>query len=330
MNSKKPKISIIIPVYNEEEHIGRCLDSIAKQTIIKETEVLIIDDDSTDNTIKIAKSFSKKVNLRVIRNGNKDFLIGKKIGLDNSKGDFFMYFDADMVFRDNNWAEATLNPLIKDKRITGSVASFAVNKKHNALTRCISYDIFQRDPIFAFFTPNIKSTFIKKEEGYYLCEFSMGKIPSQSLCLYRKEIIVSSLKGEKVFMDNDVMARLVKQGNTLFAFSPQVRVYHYLLKDLKELFKKRTRGVLKTYVPHFEKKEYKWFNLKKKSNIIKLGLWVIYANILVPGFIVGIYNSIRCKDLACLYYPFINIVSTDAMIYAFFKSKTRFSDLSKI
>ena len=55
--SKNFSLSIIIPVYNEESHLRQCLDAIAKQ-IEKPDEVIVVDNNSTDETVQIAKSFS--------------------------------------------------------------------------------------------------------------------------------------------------------------------------------------------------------------------------------------------------------------------------------
>ena len=54
-------ISIIVPVYNVENHLDRCLESLLEQEKV-ETEILIIDDGSTDNSGKISDSYQKKYN----------------------------------------------------------------------------------------------------------------------------------------------------------------------------------------------------------------------------------------------------------------------------
>ena len=53
------KVSIIVPVYNSEKYLSDCLNSLISQTL-KEIEVIVIDDASTDNSRKIIKSFAKK------------------------------------------------------------------------------------------------------------------------------------------------------------------------------------------------------------------------------------------------------------------------------
>lgn len=327
---KKPLVSIIIPTYNEEKDISACLDSILKQDIAHRIEILIVDDDSVDGTLKICEEYSKKLNIRILKNGSKNAERGKMIGLHAANGEFFMYFDADMEFADKNWFSVSLKPLLKNKDIVGTLASFGVNKNHNALTRCISYNIFQGDPIFVAFTPSIQKSIIKKEEEYFLCKFNLENIPAQSLCLYRIDVLKKIFKNENVLMDNDVPVILTKKGYNLFAFCPQVRVYHFLLKNLRELFRKRLRGVLKTYMSNLAKREYKWFNLKNKKNLFKLILWVIFTNLIIPSTIFGVYKTIKNRDVACMYEPLINLVSTDALVFGFIKSKGGFSSLSKL
>ena len=223
-----------------------------------------------------------------------------------------------------------LKPLLKNKNIIGCLASFGVNPTHNSITRCISYDIFQRDPIFKAFTPDIKETIVENKGDYFICKFTEDKIPAQSLCLYRTNVLQSLFREEYHLMDNDVPILLVKKGYNLFAFCPKVRIYHLLLKDLKELFKKRMKGALRTYMANFPKREYKWFNFRKKRNFFLLGLWVIYANLILPAAIYGIYKSIKNRDPACMAEPAITLVSTDSLIYAFLKSGAGLKSLLKM
>ena len=54
-----PLVSVIVPIYNVEQYLHRCLNSLAHQTL-NEIEIIVIDDGSTDNSLNIAKSFEKK------------------------------------------------------------------------------------------------------------------------------------------------------------------------------------------------------------------------------------------------------------------------------
>lgn len=90
------KISVIIPVYNEEKHLGQCLSSISNQTL-KEIEVIIVDDGSNDNSLSIAEEFQKTNSFptRIIRQENTGAGAARNQGLDLAKGEFIKFVDAD-------------------------------------------------------------------------------------------------------------------------------------------------------------------------------------------------------------------------------------------
>ena len=91
-----PKISIIIPVYNQELYLKDCLDSVINQTL-KDIEIICIDDCSTDNSLSILKKYNQKDNrIKIIAQKNN---IGtgmvRNIGIDISAGEYIMFVDPD-------------------------------------------------------------------------------------------------------------------------------------------------------------------------------------------------------------------------------------------
>ena len=69
--SAKPIISIIVPVYNVEKFLKRCLDSIFEQQFSNSFEVIAVDDCSTDNSLNILKEYQKKEKSLVLKSGKK-------------------------------------------------------------------------------------------------------------------------------------------------------------------------------------------------------------------------------------------------------------------
>lgn len=90
------KVSIIVPLYNMESLIGKCLESLISQ-VYNNIEIVVINDGSTDESGKIAESFAKKDNrVKVIHhNGNKGIACGFKTGITNSTGDYIVFVDSD-------------------------------------------------------------------------------------------------------------------------------------------------------------------------------------------------------------------------------------------
>ena len=94
-NTIKIKISIIIPAYNAEKYISRCIDSWLNQTY-SNFELVIINDGSVDNTQNICENY-KKQDSRIILINTENYGVShaRNIGLDNVKGDFIGFCDAD-------------------------------------------------------------------------------------------------------------------------------------------------------------------------------------------------------------------------------------------
>ena len=91
----KEKVSIIIPVYNSEKYIGRCIDSILNQTYTN-YELILIDDGSTDNSLKILNDYKKKDNrIRVYSQKNKGVAITRNRGIKLSNGQYICFIDND-------------------------------------------------------------------------------------------------------------------------------------------------------------------------------------------------------------------------------------------
>ena len=87
------KVSIIIPVYNSEEYIKRCLESVINQTY-KNLEILIINDGSKDKSDEIIKSY-KDDRIKYITQENRGLSGARNTGIDNSTGDYIMFLDSD-------------------------------------------------------------------------------------------------------------------------------------------------------------------------------------------------------------------------------------------
>ena len=90
-----PLISIIIPVYNAECYLSHCLDTILTQQM-SDFEVLIVNDESSDNSLAICQEYAKcDCRVKVFDKPNGGVSSARNVGLDNAKGDYVMFVDAD-------------------------------------------------------------------------------------------------------------------------------------------------------------------------------------------------------------------------------------------
>ena len=90
------KISLIIPVYNSEKYLSKCLDSIINQTFsLKNIEVIIINDGSTDNSEKIIMRYEKKLNIIYKKQKNEGQSSARNKGIKLAKGKYLTFIDSD-------------------------------------------------------------------------------------------------------------------------------------------------------------------------------------------------------------------------------------------
>lgn len=102
MKKKIPQVSIIIPIYNVERYIIKCLDSIIKQTL-KEIEILCIDDGSIDASREIIDEYANKdCRFKVVHQENKGAAAARNVGLDMAMGEWIAFMDPDDYYPDKN------------------------------------------------------------------------------------------------------------------------------------------------------------------------------------------------------------------------------------
>ena len=88
-------VSVIVPIYNVENFLERCIDSIVNQTY-KNIEVILVNDGSTDKSGEMCKSYEKKYkNIRVIHKKNEGVSKARNIGLKNANGKYILFVDGD-------------------------------------------------------------------------------------------------------------------------------------------------------------------------------------------------------------------------------------------
>ena len=94
----KPKVSIVVPVYNCEKYLQECLDSIVNQTF-KDIEIICVNDSSTDNSLQILEEYAKKDDrIKIVTQPGSNAGMARNTGLEIARGDYIQFLDADDYF----------------------------------------------------------------------------------------------------------------------------------------------------------------------------------------------------------------------------------------
>jgi len=109
---KKPKISIVIPAYNEENFLPKLLSSLMKQTFPYPYEIIVVDNNSTDATARVAKSY----HVRVLTEPKKGYAYACNKGFYHAKGEIIVRIDADCAVP-KHWLQCIWNSFEKDPNL---------------------------------------------------------------------------------------------------------------------------------------------------------------------------------------------------------------------
>ncbi len=108
----EPLISVIVPVYNVEKYLEKCIDSILAQTY-KNLEIILVDDGSTDNSGKICDEYEKKdARIKVVHKENEGQAVARNYALEICKGEYIAFVDSD-DFIEADMFEIMMNAIIR-------------------------------------------------------------------------------------------------------------------------------------------------------------------------------------------------------------------------
>jgi glycosyltransferase involved in cell wall biosynthesis len=136
-------LTLVIPAYNEERYLIACLDAVAKQTIMP-SEVILVDNNSSDNSEKVAKRYPF---VKVIKESKQGIVFARNRGFNAAKSDLIGRIDADTILA-NNWVETAIGYFANDSdvaAITGTTTFYDFHlKKHVHLLHTFIYFYLQK------------------------------------------------------------------------------------------------------------------------------------------------------------------------------------------
>ena len=195
-NEKLPEVSVIIPIYNAEQYLSDCLNSVLKQTITN-LEILLIDNNSTDNSLKICEEFSKKdARFKVFYCKKQGVSATRNVGLKNARGKFIAFLDADDSYVPDFLANMTSFAKKNNSEITVCLFNYQKRNQKNSLSSYINLTVQQF----------LETTFSLWSETYKDLLPYGGHIGNKlfSSKILKNEFFIENLKGaeDEIFIFN--------------------------------------------------------------------------------------------------------------------------------
>ena len=225
----KDLISVIVPVYNTEQYLKECLDSIINQTY-KNIEIIIIDDGSTDNSLKIIKEYAENDGrIKYVSRENKGTLKTRIEGIKKAKGEFISFVDSD------DWLELNAMNILYNKIVKHSADMVRASFKEVSQNEIIYYIKKQKETIYCQ----------KSYEQVYDDLVSNSIFNSSCAQLVKREIYLKGIEkiNSDIKMDEDQETNLHIVGICKKIILLPDIVYNYRRNDLSVSKKKDMKSI---------------------------------------------------------------------------------------
>ena len=212
MGENKPLISVVIPAYNIDAYIERCLKSVANQTY-KNLEIIVINDGSKDNTKKVAEDFAKTDSrVKVISIVNGGVSNARNTGIDLAKGEFIGFVDGDDEIEEDMYELLLNNALKYDADIS----------------HCGYKMVFPSKEVEYYGTKELKVQNTKES----LVDLLTGYPIEPSMCnkLYKRELFSDIKLDSEIKYNEDLLINFYLFKESAKSVFEDLSKYHYMLR----------------------------------------------------------------------------------------------------
>jgi glycosyltransferase involved in cell wall biosynthesis len=273
-----PKVSIIVPVYNAEQYLDRCIESILSQTF-SDFELILVDDGSYDNCPAICDNYAAQdKRVKVIHKNNGGVSTARNQGIEIAAGDYLMFIDSD-DYVDANMLEIMLNSAddFPDYIVTGLCME---TYEQGEMVRCDQYKM----PLKRY---SVRTLFEALNNEYVLicicgpwCKLFKNKIIGENSIRFCEQMTL----GEDTYFNLNYLEHC----NSIISIDREF--YHYVRDNKESLFSKYHSNSLLVHEKVYDKMRSLIFK-KECSEICKSDFEEMYFNMLVGCIIQDFKNA---------------------------------------
>lgn len=212
------KISVIIPVYNKEKYINRCLDSVIGQTY-RNLEIILIDDGSTDASLSICRQYEKKdPRIRVFAKPNGGVSSARNCGLEHCTGKLIAFVDPD------DWIDLRYFAELVD----------SLQKYHADIACCYAKEISERYHTEKTQSHETGKTIITRKNQVDWCDHTRSQ-RSACMAIYKKHNIKDVFFAEDIAIGEDTLFFVQAVGRMQLMVKLDKALYYYSLNDISAM-----------------------------------------------------------------------------------------------
>lgn len=207
-----PKISIVVPVFNTEKYLNECINSLINQSL-KNIEIILVDDGSTDNSLEICNKYAK-IDARVIvlKQMNKGAAAARNTGLDIAKGEYIGFVDSD------DWINEKMYNILYSKA-----------KEHDADIVTCNIEKRCKTGAIILFSIDKSEYMISKNDAMSILLENQRITYSPCNKIYNKKLFENLRFSEGIILeDKDLLYRLVDKANRVYYVGQPLYYYRYV------------------------------------------------------------------------------------------------------
>ena len=311
-------VSIIIPFYNGKKYLARVLNNL-EQINKKNIEIVLVDDNSNDNSKEVIKNFEKRLNIKYFKTMEETTGVGnaRNVGIENAKGKYIMFLDVDDMIEQElldylqTYIEQDVEMIkykmqIVDDKITLN-QNMLQKQKYKIITGQEAFndlcfkDVFLDSPCLYLIKKELfNRTELKFEKNVYHEDF--GLIPQ--LLVNAKTTVITEYYGYKYIQTDNSIMRNGDYLKKIKKVEDKFRLYDILLKNINRynltnqtkhnLFIYYTNGIIQA-MSNLKKSDRKIFNKRLKKNLrnFKPRNWKQIIKKIILKFDIELYFRIK-------------------------------------
>lgn len=242
-----PKVSIIVPVYNVQKYLKRCLDSLINQTLF-DIEIIAINDGSTDKSLSILEDYKKRDSrLQIINQPNMGLGLTRNVGLNYVSGDYIAFVDSDDFIELDALENMYKIAIVENSDVVCGQLIMFYDSENKKIRKDFS---------------DIKDISLKKiEMSTFLKDYYLPLNFSYNACdkLYRREMVIKNnvLFGDnkKIFSEDNYFQLQILEFADIISFYKKPYYYYY----------QRANSIMNTYKSNLIERHFHMMDWYRRS-----------------------------------------------------------------
>lgn len=334
MKKMSKGISVITPTLNSERTIKQYFDALVMQEYPKsKLEILILDGGSDDDTLKIAKNYSKKLPVKIFQSKIKDNQEARRLlGFKKAKYDIVCVLDSDNFIIGEDWLKIMSLPFEENKELVGSFTLHYNYVPNESLYNRYVPLYGVNDTVVSYLKKNDRQKWtvkkwphedqiIKETKKYTLLKFNKDNYPTTggNGFLIRRKYIDTTKYTPEDFFHIDILYDLLEEDKNEYAVV-DTAVTHATGYNITHLMKKRIEYMSLHHIKLKDRRRYKVFDSRSTRDVVNMLKFILFTITFVQPLWEALKGYVKVRDRAWFLHPIACWIFLSGYAFAVIKS----------